>query len=838
MDKKRKTLIIGGIAGGASTATRLRRLDEDREILIIEKGNYISYANCGLPYHISGVIEKKESLLIQTPEKFKDNFNIDVRINSEVTSIDTEKKIVKILNNDREYEESYDDLVIATGSTPLKPPIPGINGKNIYTLWTVDDTLRIKKIAEESGTKTAAVIGGGFIGLEMAENLNHLGIKVSLIEMMDQVMAPMDPEMASILHENIRMNNVDLILEDGVQSFAEAENTTVITLKSGKKVEADLIILSIGIRPNSKLAKDAQIQTNKRGGIVVDNKMKTSAKDVYAVGDVIEVDNFITKERTMIPLAGPANKQARILADNLCGIESEYKGSMGAAIAQVFDLNAGSVGLNEKNLKAQNLVKGKDYFEEIIVQKSHAGYYPGATVMLLKMLFDGNGKIFGAQVIGQENVAKAVDIISTTITCGGTIESLQNLELAYAPPFSSAKATVNMLGYVADNILKGIVKFKSWNEIDEIMADEEKMKNTILLDIRETEETVSYKLKGALHIPLSVLRERLDEIDRNKEIIVFCAIGVRSYNAARVLINLGFKNVYTAEGGTTLHKSIHHLELMKEDDDDKNESEEIIENSTVTINKIVKLKVDCTGMQCPGPIMRVAETIKSIDDGDMISVTATDLGFSRDIKSWCKATKNTYVSTEKDGVNNIVTLMKGQATNKNKVVSSKDAASNFPVPEAKDGKTMVVFSGDMDKAMASFIIANGAASMGKKVTMFFTFWGLNVLRKPIAPPVKKTFIESMFGKMMPTGVDKLKISKMNMGGLGTIMMKKVMKDKNVDTLQSLMQSAMDNGVKLIACTMSMDVMGIQAEELIDGVDLGGVATYLGDAEESNVNLFI
>lgn len=829
-----KTVIIGGIAGGATTATRLRRLDEDREIIIFEKGGFISYANCGLPYYIGGVIEKKDSLVVQTPEKINKNFNVDVRIKSEVIKIDKEEKyvLVKNLTTNEEYKETYDELVIATGSIPLKPPIPGINGNNIYTLWTIHDTEKIKKIVDEKKPKTAAIIGGGFIGLEMAENLHHLGMKVSLIEMMNQVMAPLDYDMASLLHENIRMNNVDLILEDGVKTFEDSNNATKITLGSGKTVEADIVILSIGVRPNSILAKEAGLNINKRGGVIIDNKMKTSAEHIYAVGDVVEVDNFISKERTMIPLAGPANKQARILADNLVGIDSQYKGTMGTAIAKVFDLHAASVGMNEKQLIAKDMVKDKDYHTEIIVQKSHAGYYPGATMLMLKMIFTKEGKILGAQAIGQASVAKTIDTIATVMRCDGDIKSLQELELAYAPPFSSAKTPVNMLGFVADNILNGKIRFKEWADIDKMVCDKAKMENTILLDIREPEETLSYKIEAAINIPWSQLRDRMNELDKSKEIITFCEIGVRSYNASRILINNGFENVYTAAGGSTLHKSMHHLDFI--------DKEEICECQAAPEKTCaVSLTLDCTGMQCPGPIMKVSKTINSINDGDVISVRATDLGFARDVKSWCKATKNTYLATEKDGLDNIVTLMKGTNGNSSSVSPNKGGSNEGAVPtNVNDGKTLVVFSGDMDKAMASFIIANGAASMGKKVTMFFTFWGLNILRRPEGADVKKSFIESMFGKMMPKGVDKLKISKMNMGGMGTKMMKKVMHDKNVDTLQSLMQSALDNGVKMIACTMSMDVMGIRPEELIDGIELGGVATYLGDAEEANLNLFI
>ena len=377
----KRTLIIGGVAGGATTATRLRRRDENREIIVFERGEYISYANCGLPYYIGDTIKSRDALLLQTPEAMKDKYNIDVRIKNEVLEIDPDAKkvIVKDLQTDKIYEESYDDLVIATGSSPLKPQIPGIDHKNIFTLWNVNDMDNIKSYINENKISSAAVIGGGFIGLEMAENLDHANLEVTLIEMQNQVMAPLDLEMANLLHENIIANGVDLILYDGVKAFEDAGEKIKIILTSGQEVIVDMVVLSIGVKPNSELAAKANLALNAKKGIIVDEYLKTSADHIYAVGDVIEVDNFITKEKTMIPLAGPANKQARILADNLCGDQKKYHGSQGSAIAKVFDLNAASVGINEKQLKAMKKVKNKDYFTALINQKSHAGYYPGVT---------------------------------------------------------------------------------------------------------------------------------------------------------------------------------------------------------------------------------------------------------------------------------------------------------------------------------------------------------------------------------------------------------------------------------------------------------------------------
>lgn len=829
-----KTVIIGGVAGGATTAARLRRRDEYMQIVLLEKGGYISYANCGLPYYIGNVIKEREKLLVQTPEAMKSKFNIDVRIFNEAVKIDPVKKtvLVKNIKTNEEYEEPYDKLVIATGSSPLKPPIDGIDSKHIHTLWTIPNTDEIKKIVYEEKSQKAAIIGGGFIGLEMAENLNHAGIDATIIEAMDQVMAPIDKEMAQLLHENIIQNNVGLILGDGVKSFEEKDNETIIHLNSGKEVTTDLIILSIGVRPNSSLAKDAGLKLNQRGGIVVNGYLQTSNADIYAVGDVIEVENPISGDKTMIPLAGPANKQARICADNIAGDTKIYKGTYGTSIVKVFDLNAASVGLNEKMLNRAGKIKGRDYQTVLINQKSHAGYYPESSSLNLKMIFTSDGKILGAEIIGQSGVDKRIDTIAAVMQMNGDIYDLQRLELAYAPPFSSAKDPVNMLGFAAENILTGLVNFISAAEFDSIIDHND----MTVLDIREDIEYTVYHIPNAYHIPLGQLRSRISELDKSKDIVVYCAVGVRSYNAARILMQNGFKNVKVLEGGTSFYRSMHfkeNNEMIVHSAEPLPERHNNNEPSNMNVVDTLNIKsLDCNGLQCPGPIMKVNNAVRDMKEGETVKVSATDMGFVSDIKSWCYNTNNTLVKTEKLNNQYIAYIRKGMD---NKTVSPMQPAI---AAESSKGKTMIVFSNDLDKAFASFIIANGAAAMGRPVTMFFTFWGLNILRKNNPPAVKKSFIAKMFSSMMPRGVEKLTISKMNMGGLGTKMMKKIMLDKNVSSLNELMDQAKANGVRMIACTMSMDVMGITKDELIDGIEFGGVASYLGAAEESNVNLFI
>ncbi len=852
----KRTIIIGGVAGGATTATRLRRRDESMEIIMFEKGENISYANCGLPYYIGDVIKGRDALLLQTPKAMMAKFNIDIRVLTEVIKIDPDSKKIqaKNLTSNEIYEESYDYLVIATGSSPIKPRINGIESEHIFTLWNVNDTDAIKSYIEKKKPKRAAVIGGGFIGIEMAENLHGLGLDVSLIEMQDQVMTTFDYEMAQLLHENMRMNHVNLILSDGVKEFKSNGEATTIMLTSGKSLTADLIILSIGVKPNSNLAKECGLELNSRGGIVVDSNLRTSNKDIFAVGDVIEVDHFILKDKTMIPLAGPANKQARICADNIAGDKKEYRGSLGTAVAKVFDYTAASVGVNEKTLKSKGKVKHKDYETVLIQQKSHAGYYPGATPLMLKLIFDFSGLILGGQIIGQDSVDKRMDTIATTIKLGGSIYDLAELELAYAPPFSSAKDPVNMLGFVAENVINGFASFIEWNELDEILGSDDLMKNHTILDVTEEMERMVCSIPDSYHIPLGQLHSRISELKKDSNIIVYCSIGVRSYNAARVLMQHGYQNVKILSGGLSFYKSMHHEYDNNQENDnnlehDFSNSEEnmakdsmVGEKSThsgntpksngenIDISREVKV-LDCCGLQCPGPIMKVNQTIADMKEGELLKVTATDMGFAKDIETWCRRTGNTFIKKERINNENVVVIRKGLGDIE--ILETKATVGELP-----QGKTLIVFSGDLDKVLASFIIANGAASMGRPVTMFFTFWGLNALRKSEKISVNKSIIEKMFGFMMPRGSKKLKLSKMHMAGMGTKMMRMVMKDKNVDSLEDLMKQAMANGVKIVACTMSMDVMGIKKEELIDGIDYAGVATYLGDAEESNVNLFV
>ena len=547
-----KTVIIGGVAGGASCAARLRRLDEKMEITVLEKGNYISFANCGLPYYVSGVIGAQSALLLQSPEMMKARFNIEVRVNNEVTAIDRENRLVKVTDaNGTEYSENYDYLVIATGSSPLRPGIEGIDSEKIRTIWNVNDAAAIRMLADDEKIENVCVVGGGFIGLEMAENLHAAGKKVTIAEASNQIMNNLDYEMSLIVSNEIRKKGIDLYVNDGVSRFADTGEEIIVELASGRKISSDLVILAIGVRPNSKLAKDAGLEVNRRGGIIVDEYLRTSDPNIYAVGDVIEVRDYISGEKTMIPLAGPANKQGRMAADNIAGFENRYPGTMGTSIAKVFDLTAASTGKNEKTLIAAGLQKGKDYETITISANSHAMYYPGGVPMMIKVIFDLNTEeILGSQIVGSQGTDKRIDVIATAMKYKGRITDLKELELAYAPPFSSAKDPVNMAGYVGENVVKGLAAFARYDELE---TDRE----ALCLDVREVMEVERFAIPGALNIPLGTLRDNLDRVDRNRKIIVMCAAGVRAHTASRILKNNGFENVKIYPGGVRFYRLTH-----------------------------------------------------------------------------------------------------------------------------------------------------------------------------------------------------------------------------------------------------------------------------------------
>lgn len=790
-----RTVIIGGGACGASTAARIRRLDESAEIIVLEKTGEISIANCGLPYYTSGVINDREKMLVSSPEKFREWFNINVKLNTEVININPDEKFVETADGEK---INYNKLVLAQGAKPFVPPIEGIPEEKVFTVRTLFDADNIKSYIKEKGVRKAIVIGGGFIGVEMAENLNEMGLETTLIEQQNQILAPVDYEIAAFLHNEMRDRGVELVLSDGVKKF----NDNKVILNSSREIEFDIIIMAIGVRPEITLAKNAGLETAR--GIIVNENLQTSNPDIYAGGDGVEIKDFVTGENTLIPLAGPANRQGRIIADNICGIESAYKNSQGTSVLKVFDLTAASVGNNEKQLKSKNI----PYWKTFVFSKDHAGYYPGAVEVLYKLLFSPDGKILGAQGVGLDGVEKRIDVISSIMRNGGKIQELLDSELCYAPPYSSAKDAVNILGMNADNILRGLLKPAYFEDLE----------NSYLIDVRQKEIFEISTIEGAVNIPIAQLRNRINEVPRDKKVILFCNTGYTSYNASRILIQNGFNNVYSLCGGISLYK-----ELVKDKKGILTMPQKVATHAAVS-NSADVIKVDASGLQCPGPIMKVASKIAELNEGSIIEVTSTDRGFKSDIGAWCKTTGNSLLDlkTEKKVITAVI---------------RKDGKPAVIEKSSGNGQTIVVFSNDLDKALAALIIANGAKAAGKDVTLFFTFWGLNILRKPQSR-VKKGIIDKMFGLMMPKGTEKLTLSKMNMLGAGSLMMKWVMKQKNVSTLNELLTQAREAGIKFIACNMSMDVMGIKPEELIDGVEIGGVAKYIEESSYSNSNLFI
>lgn len=834
----KKVLIVGGVAGGASAAARLRRLDEEVEIIMYEKGEYISFANCGLPYHIGETIKEREKLIVQTPEAMSARFNMDIRIENEVIEIDTKNKKVKVKSKDKgEYEETYDSLILSPGAKPLKPPIEGIDNEKIFTLRNIPDTDKIKKYVDSNSIKNAVVIGGGYIGVEMAENLTHRGVKTVLVEAAPHILAPFDSEMVAYAERELQENGVGLVLGDGVKFFRKEGERTAVVLSSGKTLKADLVILAIGVSPDTGFLKNSGIELGPKGHVIVNDNMQTNIENVYAVGDAVEIVDFINKNKAAIALAGPANKQGRIAADNICGIKSTFKGTQGTAIIKVFDLTAASTGNNERTLQKYNI----PYRVIYVHPQSHASYYPGAIPMSIKLIFNDEGKIFGAQACGYDGIDKRIDDIATVIRLNGTIYDLAELELAYAPPYSSAKDPVNMAGFVAENVLTGKVEMVSPFEVDN--RDKNKV---ILVDVSSTIEFNSGSIEDSINLPVDTIRENLDKLDKNKEIWLYCRVGLRGYIAARILKAHGF-NVKDIAGG---YKTYEMLKFKPDNVDESdfqnnthikiNNTNKGVDNVNISENKVanhpqenleITKEIDICGLSCPGPLMQVNATMGAMEEGEVLKAKASDQGFYVDIKSWCQRTNNTLLDVKKE--KGIVTALIKKGTDENAI----SRVENINI-QSKDNKTLVVFSGDLDKAIASFIIANGAAAMGKKVTMFFTFWGLNILRKHEKVSVAKGFMDKMFGMMMPRGSKRLKLSNMNMMGMGAKMIRNVMKNKNVSSLEELIQAAIDSGIEIVACQMSMDVMGIKHEELIDGVKIGGVGYYLGEAEDSNVNLFI
>jgi len=819
-----KILIIGGVAGGATAAARLRRLSEKDEIVILERNGYVSFANCGLPYYLGGVIKDRARLLQETPETLKAKFNLDVRIHNEAISIDPEKKTVLVRKTDsgEQYEESYDKLIIATGAAPRKIDFMGLSeADNVYYLRNIEDVDTIYSQLEKN-PKKALVVGGGFIGIEIAENFVVRGLNVTLVEGKNQILPPFDPEMAKLLQNEVERNGVSLKLGYSLAGFSDKGHTVLLT--NGEKIATDINILAIGIVPDDALAKSASLKMDQGGYVLTNEKMETFdavtgeiKKDIYAIGDVTCIKDDIDGSPTHIALAGPANRQARLVADVINGKPYTYQGVLGTSIVKVFDLAGGSTGNSEALLTR----KGIPHNSVVITRNQHAGYYPGAQMLTLKIIFSpDDGKLLGAQAVGPEGVDKRIDILATALKAKMKVSDLAELELSYAPPYGMAKDIVNIAGYAAMNLLEG--QFK---QVSVLSFDQEK-EGAFLIDARTPLEYGVRHLDDAINIPFVTIRDHLSDLpkDKNAKIIAYCNVGLTAYMWIRVLVNLGYTNVYNLEGGLRLYEATYGEPATVQ-----NEEKPQGGNNTMNDDKTnPTIEIDACGLQCPGPIMEAAKAAEKLHPGEKMKITASDCGFMSDAALWCKSTGNTLISEDQGNGKYVAVIEKGVK-----------AVSPITQITPNSGKTTIVlFSGDMDKALAAMIIAQGTRAMGNEAVVFCTFWGLNLLRKSKAPHVKKSFIERMFGWMMPKGAKKFKLSKMNMLGMGSKMMRGVMKKKNVPVLEEQLANAQKAGVRFLACTMSMDIMGIKKEELIDGIDYVGVATYLSESENAGVTLFI
>ena len=852
--KQLRIVIVGGVAGGASAAARARRLAENASIVVFERGPHASFANCGLPYYLGGEIEHRERLLVAGPTQLQRWLDLDVRTRSEVIAIDRKSRTVRVreLDGGREYDEPYDYLILAPGAAPIRPPAllekVGQDHPRIHSLRNLPDIDRIKKVVD-AGVKSALVVGGGFIGLEVAEQLVRRHVKTTLVEALPQVMPPLDAEMVTPIHETLVRHGVDLRLGKGVVGIEPLKNERVrVLLEGGDAVDTDLVVLAIGVRPESALAKQAGLETGARGAIRVDGHLRTSDSRIYAVGDAIETTDPVLGGSAQVPLAGPANRQGRLAADHLlasAGVTGAgpdalvYPGSLGTSIARVFDLAVGMTGASEKALRKVGKTLHVDYEVVQVHPFHHASYDPGAERLGLKLLFERpTGRVLGVQVVGKQGVDKRIDVLAMALRMKASVFDLEQAELAYAPPFGSAKDPVNLAAFQATNILRAITEPITVPELDDSIATNSDA--VTVLDVRTEAEHDADAVPDSLSIPLEQLRDRMDEVPVDRPVVTYCAVGQRGYLAERILRQRGVPNVRNLVGGFATWRHFHPRQTVRESGLRPDRAVSHATNgsgSQVTpgdrIDGADANVLDVRGMQCPGPLLGVAEKMRNAPAGSELRVLADDPGFCTDLDSWSRKKGHALRTTDREADHYVLALRAGKEEIDK---TASQAQATTAEPRVGADQTLLVLSDDLDRALASFILANAGAAMGNKVTLFFTFWGLNVLRKEHPPRVAKGLLDRMFGWMMPRGAGKLKLSKMNMGGMGTAMMKQVMKSKGVASLDELIAESLRQGVRLVACTMSMDVMGLKQEELIDGVELGGAGAYLGEADGARVNL--
>lgn len=830
----KRLLVIGAGAAGASAAARLRRLDESSDITILDKSPDVSVASCGMPYFIGGEITDRSRMALHTPASLSGLLHLTIVSETEAVAIDRLAKLVRARHvaSGQEQIYPYDKLVLATGAAPRRPDIPGIDDERVRVLRTLGEMDGIQRAA--AGAKRVVVIGAGFIGLEMAEQLRHGGREVTVVEVAPQVLPPLDPDMAAEVGSALEAAGVVTLLSEEVAAMVPVGPALEVKLRSGKSIPADLVILSAGVIPDTRVAAEAGLEVSKRGHLIVDEFLRTSDPDIYAAGDAVELFDRQTGERGALPMGGPANRQGRAIADAIAAPESArpYPGHVGTAIVRVFGVVAAMTGHSEKRLQAA----GTDYCKTVVTDYNHASYYPGATPITLKLLWcPKSGRVLGAQAIGAEGVDKRIDVIATAIAGKLGIDDLAELELCYAPPFGSARDVVNTAGFVAQNTRHGLVR-----PVDSLPA------SGTVIDVRPAEVASLTPLPGAVNIPLPELRKRVGEIDTDQPITTVCALGKTSYFAARILAQRGFRNVSSLAGGLKLLGTHHPASSTPSAPGACHTATSNQPNSLMSAPLASPaqpaptcgtpapeaLMLDACGLACPGPLLKVREATAALVPGQVLVVKASDSGFARDIGAFASSNGFALESCVTEKGVTTARLRKG-------VEDLSPATGTDGSTGRRKGATLVVFSGDWDKVMASLVIANGASAMGGPVTLFFTFWGLNALRKEQAvSPSGKTFLDKMFGKMMPRGLGKLGLSKMNMAGLGNPMFTWRMKQLDLPNPQGLMDAARKAGIRIVACSMSMDAMGLKKEELLDGIEIGGVADFLGAAETTGTNLFI
>ena len=824
-----KLVVVGGVAAGMSTAARARRLDESAEIVVFERAHHVSFANCGLPYHIGETITDRDQLLLQTPESLREALNLDVRTHHDVLAIDPEQATVTVVNleTDEVFEMNYDALALCPGAQPFMPNVPGIDLDGIHVLRRIGDMDAIKAAVDgtegNAPVKRAVVIGAGYIGLEMAENLHHRGVKVEIVEMADQIMPPLDPELTRGMENYLREYGIGLHLGTAAAAFTRGSDGSLrVELSNNVVLKTDMVMMSAGVRPNTELAVAAGLELGPRGGIKVDHHMQTSDPRIWAAGDAVETAHTVLPGSWLVPLAGPANRQGRVAAENICGRDTRYESTQGTSIVKVFDMVAGGTGASEKQLVAAGIP-----YEMVNLHPSgHAGYYPGTSKMHLKLLFaPETGRILGGQIVGFDGVDKRLDVMATAIRGGMTVFDLEHLELAYAPPFGSAKDPINMAGFLAANVIQGDVRLwyaRDWPGVVE---------GAEVIDVRTPLEYDIWHIPGAVNVPLKTIREACQSWDRDRPLRVYCAVGFRSYLAYRALVGNGFTDVAMLSGGSTTFRAYH--DVAPDESDSRSPliayaEEASFPTTTAGPKEVaasgVREEIDATGLACPGPVMALSKRMATLAPGDEVLIHVSDPGFKRDALAWAHSNGHLALEITPEGPGYAAVFRKGGVS--------------VAAEQRLHKKSFVVFSGDFDKVLAAFILANGARAMGDEVTMFFTFWGLNALRRPDYHAHGKNAVEKMFSAMMPKGPEALNLSQLNLFGGGREMIKRIMKDNKVPSLSHLIESAQDDGVKLVACTMTMDLLGITPEELIDGVELGGVAHFLGEADESNQAMFI